>query len=314
MANIHRIIVEGKMVSSNNDVYYDIAKQFSIEKQAVYLAVKRFITKKNLYRELDDDEDEDVEYVPFEYFSSDFKISPSDISFEINISKNDIFYDTDEKLLQSLEWSDTITDIVWEFSRLPCAWVFNRLRSVCNEAIIVARCKSLDCSELFAYTERDKTTLKIVIKSFNEEAIHLKKRSTKYARKEKIESLLKSNTACIVRSELSNHLMTDNDNYEPAHLPRLETLRVQKHRSLKTDYLDKNAIFALRIMKDSSKYFQCIGDIGLDPFYCVYSTPLQRELLRVHIRYRRCVTSFDATGLPERPAKFSCVREDIGEF
>lgn len=233
--------------------------------------------------------------------------------FSIHVGKVDLFtYDIDV-MEQSMAWSDTLNEILWELARLPCAWNFDRMRKVCDEVVIVGRCKSFGCSRLFAYTESAQSTIKITIKDVNTNIAHLHKRFTKYAHKSKVDDLLLLNKACVVRSKLANSLMTDNE-HEPPHLPTNATLRVQKHRMTKTDYLHENPIVALRMMKNSPKYFDSIGDIGLDPFYCVYSTPLQREVLRVQTRYRRCVISFDASGIHEKPPEFSSQREFIGEF
>lgn len=144
-----------------------------------------------------------------------------------------------------------------------------------------------------------------MIKSFNVENVHLKKCSTKYVRKERIEELLKLNSANVVRAKLANDSMVDHEEYEPALLPLAETLRVQKFRQNKKEYLHRNPIIATREMKDLNKYFGSIMDIGLDPYFCMYATPLQNELLRVHTRYQRSVFSFDASGVPVIPPTHS---------
>lgn len=43
-------------------------------------------------------------------------------------------------------------------------------------------------------------------------------------------------------------------------------------------------------------FHKSITDIGLDPFYCFFSTPEQKEWLRLSTRYKRCTISVDSSG------------------
>lgn len=316
---MHRIVVNDKLVSSSSKVYYDIAEFFNVKKQTIYLAAKRFVIEQKLVRDVTDenesddgDHGDDDEYILSEYFAKKFKKTSSDICLELNIESEKIFWESAEKLKESSEWSDTISSIIWEFTRLPCAWSFDRLKKVCNEYILSASCLSKECSKLFAYSQNDQKKLIVRIQSFNKKADHSHKRRTKHSRKEMIHNLLKTNSACVVQAKLANEMMTDYD-YVPAAVPSVEALRMQKSRANKIEYLDPNPILAIRKMKKQSIYRRIIGDIGLDPFYLFYCTPLQEEMVLAKTRYRRSVISLDSSGLPISDIMFSSVCEDDDE-
>lgn len=103
--------------------------------------------------------------------------------------------------------------------------------------------------------------------------------------------------------------MKDYD-YVPADLPTVNTLRMQKSRANKTAFLDENPVVAISKMKKLSTYRRIIGDVGWYPFYIQYCTPLQEELVLSKTRYRRCVISFDSSGLPMKDIIYSSVAED----
>lgn len=232
-------------------------------------------------------------------------VSSNDICFDIDISNIGLFAESVETMSRSLECSHTITEVIWEFSRLPCSWLFNRMKKVCNELVFSARCKSLECSQLSEFTENDASKLRIVIKAFNDQCVHLKKLSTKYARKEQIDELLKLNSASVVRAKLADDYMNEYEKFESPIVPNADALRMQKFRLGKTEYLDPNPTTAIRKMKDLNRYFGSIMDIGMDPFFVMYATPLQSELLRVYTRYSSCIISFDSSGVPVIPPEYS---------
>lgn len=165
---IGRIIKDNKLVPSTSEVYYDIAKDFQVEKQVVYLAVKRFVAKENMLPDTSDAEEkmesDDEEYIPPEYFGSSFKKISSDICWQLNIGHLNLFWETSDKLKESPEWSDTISSMLWEFSRLPCAWSFDRLLQICNEHVVPGRCLSNECSKLFVYSQGDQKKLFTCVK------------------------------------------------------------------------------------------------------------------------------------------------------
>lgn len=230
-------------------------------------------------------------------FDPKFKISSNDKCFDIDIKNIGLFnYSDDEMKLQS-EWSDTLNMIIWELSRLPCAWCFNKQSNVANEKTVLGTCRSIECkANLFAYTENNKSKLKIVIKNFNPKAVHIEKRAIRGANKQTIIALLNLNKASFVHSQLSNATLETFD-YDPAHLPNKKTLWKVKQRDNDTNYRDSDSFRALCILKTENVFFRCITDIGIDPFYCIFVTPEQKEWLRLVTRFKRCIISVDSTGI-----------------
>lgn len=82
------------------------------------------------------------------------------------------------------EWSDTLNEIIWDFSRCPCAWMIGTHKKSGNEILVFGSCRSVHCdAKLFVYTENNRFILNIVIKGFKSEVKHSEKRATKNANK-----------------------------------------------------------------------------------------------------------------------------------
>lgn len=266
-----KLISNGEIVNSSNEIYRQIADEFQVEKQTIYLAVKRYLKKKNLLQTEDKIQDEDAdddndEYIPIEYFGNDFHLRRSDISIQLKIEDVNLFFNAIDELNVTAEWSDTFSSILWEFFKLPCAWKFERIREVSNEVVIVGKCRSIECAKVFGYSQDNKKTLKIRVRSFNEEAVHVRKSTIKNARKEIIDKMLSTNTACVVQSKLTNDLMSNADDYVPALIPTTMALSKQKSRANQTKFLHENPILAIGEMKKQNIYHDIIGDIGMDLF------------------------------------------------
>lgn len=298
-ANLSEIIVNGKFVKSSANIFGTMATTLKMTKQAVYLAVKRFVISKypsaiettfSSSCEIVDD-DCDPEYLP----SDKFVVSKDQLKFTVDIEGHQIFpIEKDDK---ENDWKNLVIGIIWEFSRLPCGWSFERYREVCNEANIYAKCSIENCNAtLFAYTECNKRKLTILIKSYRDKKVHDNSIRLNKSWREKIVAMTKSDANCVVHAKLADELMLSGD-LLPGHLPKLRNVAQIKHSESKKECLDDIPIIALRKMKDSPQFRNCIGDIGLDPFYCVYFTELQREWQRIEIARRRCIVSIDSTGL-----------------
>lgn len=243
----------------------------------------------------DSDEGSDSEK-EFTLFDPNFKINKTDLVYEVNIKGINLFRDSEENKEQN-QWSDTLNDIVWQFSRCPCAWRFDKhTKYVANEKVVFATCRDDECkANLFVATESDQTKMKIIVKNFNKEASHKEKRSVKNSNREKIAEMLILNKASYVHAELSNEILKPSDSV-PAHLPNVGTLRKINQREKEKKYIDPDPVYAICKLKNDAAYHKCIADIGLDPFYCFFSTPEQVEWLRLSTRYGRCVISIDSTG------------------
>lgn len=307
------IYVNGETVQSNSAIYKKIADELKLVSKNphknVYLAAQRFALKNNISKTIEpnykneseenddhsngDQSEKDGEYT---LFDENFETGSDDKKYSIGIKNIDLFsYSDDEMKLQS-EWSDTLNAIVWEFSRCPCAWRFDRHKNVANEKIVFGTCRSEECNaKLFVYTENERAKLNVVIKNFNPDAIHIEKRALKHSNKKKIAELLKLNKTTYVHAELTNDIL-DSTDYCAAHLPNKSTLNKLKQREKDELLRDQDAIRSLCMMKTESKFFKSIFDIGIDPFYCYFATPEQKEWLRLSTRYKKCVISIDSTG------------------
>ncbi|KAJ6639372.1 NOF-FB transposable element, partial [Pseudolycoriella hygida] len=312
----NELLVDGELVKCTDIIYQNIANEFGVTKQSIYLSAKRFFIKAGTIKaeRSNEADDENIsDFIPTEYVGNDFKCDVDDILIQLNIEKVDLFVSANENKVNP-EWSDTFNGILWEFFRLPCAWSYQRIREVCNEFVIVAQCRSMGCARVFGYTQNNKNILKIRLRSFNDEALHIKKISIKHSRKDIILKMLAQNPPSVVQAKMANQLMTDGDDDVASLVPTSNALSMLKCRSLKKVYLHENPILAICEMKKLASYRDIIGDIGLDPFYVQYCTPLQQELVMSKTRYRRKVISLDSTGLSVQDMPFSSVSEDDNEY
>lgn len=298
----------------NCSVYEKIAKELGLKSdggnKSVYLAAKRLAEKENLFfpkrcdsnESLDQDQEDDLSQekkteCEFTLFDPNFEIRSDDMKYDINIENIALFSYSEKEMKLQCEWSDTLNEIIWHFSRCPCAWRFDKHRVVANEKVVFGTCRSTDCgAKLFAYTENNKSKLKIIIKNFNDKAIHIEKRAMKYANKEKIAAMLKINAASFVQAELANEMLEPYD-YCPANLPNKAALRKLKQRENEKSFRDPDPIKSLCMLKVDGMFINSITDIGIDPFYCFMSTPEQKEWLRLSTRFKKCIISIDSTGI-----------------
>lgn len=166
-----------------------------------------------------------------------------------------------------------------------------------NEKVVFGNCRTSQCgASLFAYTENNKSKLKIIIKNFNQKAIHTEKRAMKHANKEKIATMLKINAASYVQVELGNDILESEDCCA-AHLPNKTALRNLKQRENEKSFHDPDPIKSLCMLKKDGLFHNFITNIRIDPFYCFMATPEQREWLWLSTRFKKCIVSIDSTGM-----------------
>lgn len=141
------------------------------------------------------------------------------------------------------------------------------------------------------------------VKGFNDKIKHNEMDRAKLTGtlKSKMLEMLKQKTACAVRTDLKNELVS---NYDPdcPILPSEKNLRQMVYRENRknSNIRDENPIIAICKMKKEPKFFNCIANIGLDPFYAYYSTPMQLAFVCSELRQRYIKVSIDATGIPVR--------------
>lgn len=250
-------------------------------------------SKNKIWRSADSSDEIDSDY---KLFDPKFKISEEDVKLVLDINGIELFDNKYSEMKEQSEWSNTLNELIWEYSRLPCAWSFKKQKNVANEKAVFGSCRAVKCDgSITIFTENNKSKMIIIIKNFNPKAKHIEKRYIRGSNKNKIIALLKQNKPLYVHSELSNEMMHEDD-YNPAHLPNLSTLRKIKQRYNDENRRDIDPIRSLCIIKTESMYYKCLTDIGIDPFYCIFYTPEQAQWLRLATRNSRCIISIDSTG------------------
>lgn len=296
--------IDGQPAKYTSNVFDIIAKDLGTNRKTVYMAFTRYLKKsgKNITQKsiaspkLQPEEIEKETDGEYTLGEENLIIEPQDIKLDLNISGLDLFSDNDgSNLKKQSEWSDTFNEIVWEFARLPCAWSLSS-KTVANEKVVFGKCRSTKCkANLIAHTENNASKLCILIKDVATNAIHLEKRKVRGANKERIVQMLQLNKTGYVHAELADEILQQND-FEAAHLPNPTTLRKMIQNYKEKSHRDINSIISLCMMKGEATFNKCIGDIGIDPFYCFFATPEQKEWLRLCTRFKRCVISVDSTG------------------
>lgn len=138
--NKNQLLIDGTYAKSGSKVYFDLADQYNVTKQSMYLAMKRHIMKTLELRDEDIQRDESSED---EYTSiSNLNIHPEDSVFCFDLSSVDLFQ-TDGKTRNGKEIAAVLVDILWDLARLPCCWKFTRLQKPFDEYRMSATC--CDC-------------------------------------------------------------------------------------------------------------------------------------------------------------------------
>lgn len=190
-------------------------------------------------------------------------------------------------------WSNFVNEVVWKQLRLKCAWSFKRARPrvTTHDVVFSGVCSECKATLSGSY-EMVNRKFNVRVENFKVDVKHTKKRRVTNYEREKIAEMLKGNSAYAVHSVLANKLMKESDP-EPAHLPKPGSLRKVKFDSEPVH--EKNPTVALQDLK--RRFQETIQHIGLDPFYVMYCTPLQKKWYQTEFKKKRCVVSIDATGL-----------------
>lgn len=135
------------------------------------------------------------------------------------------------------------------------------------------------------------------------------------AHKDRIEKLLKQNTAYVTRSLIAAEMLEEGDG-ECSLLPSKNTLTKQKYRmKLKEaeDYLDPDPVLAVVKMQTDIQTLRTIHNVSIIPFCVMYSTPTQTALLKSEKKRSRIIISMDATGVSLRLSPLVAISERTGK-
>ena len=89
--------------------------------------------------------------------------------------------------------------------------------------------------------------------------------------------------ASAFRNLEAKRLMNFGD-YEPAHIPTSNALRILKHRKYKKDLIHTDPIIGINIMMHSSAYLGSIKSLGYEPFYVMYWTSSQMKVYNLYCK------------------------------
>lgn len=158
------LFVDVEIAKLNNPIYQQIADELNLKSNSAYKSVyqtfKRFVNKnKPSVSQKYESDNSDTEPVDsegvFTIFDPNSKILDNDIAYDVNIANIGLFSYSDNEIKLQSE-SDTLNDIIWNFSRLPCAGRFHERKNVANEKMVFGTCCSIECeANLIVYTEYD---------------------------------------------------------------------------------------------------------------------------------------------------------------
>lgn len=311
--NSSEVLIDNEVAASNSIIYKKIAAILKIkDHMVVYHCAKRFFEQKpKKYRKEKEFDICDV-FDDYEHaFSLD--IGEMDLIKQFTDSNTDNSRNAYKRGLRSL-----FREIIWKFTGYICCWQFNILKVLQNEIICSGTCKNTDCSgKVSLTTEKDRTMLRICVKGFNMNAIHVEKSHTTGAHKERIDNILQKNTPYVTRAILASELVKEDGEGEPSMLPTRNTLSRQKYRNKKltenVKHLHADPVLALALLNNEMETLNCIHNVGLCPFYTMYSTPVQAALLKTESKRSRMVMSIDATGISVKLSPLSTISEHTGK-
>lgn len=192
-------------------------------------------------------------------------------------------------------WPDTLNKIIIDATQRKCVLAFKRTTVLDKEFTAYTECKG--CFSSFKIeTSRNKTVLGLEITEGDGPACSgqslTKIRRLTSARAKTFIPALKSNTVHNVHTDLVNKLPDDFDQFQQEYVSEKQLSNI-KHRYISDR---KTSINELRNMKYQPEYNNIIKEIGTDPFFILFWSPLQ-EFVYSQIAKRNGVLdiSFDAT-------------------
>lgn len=264
-------------------------------------------------------EDKSDQYSSEGEFEQHF-IEGDKFEFKVDISKETIFevhrvlsgmkY---RKKVKKGNWPTLLNEKIWEKFQSNCSWSFKRADVVSDEVTVVGNCSFKACNARIRVQTSDKLSmLQINIDNFDGNILHKdNKRRLTGKSKNEIDKMLEDSSAFKVHKKLVKNTMKPGD-VEPAHLPTMNALRISKSRSQLKDR-DKNPYQSLSSMSEY-EFRRTIHYIGFNPFYVIYSTPLQRKWYRSQTKNSRSIVSIDATGLQQTIFFYAIILNGIVPF
>lgn len=191
-----------------------------------------------------------------------------------------------------------LRSILWFRYRYPCNFHFNQVRTMYAELIYDGYCKG--CQAKFEIsTSNQRKVLRVRMSDFDSKFKHTGSHSYITGQfKSEILEKLKTASPVVVQSQIANELKDNLDGHCPLVVPLRNLHQIKSRQKMKEKvFRDENSILAISKMKYEPQYFDCIEDIGIDPMYVYYTTPLQKAFTRSESRKKWLKISIDATGI-----------------
>lgn len=216
------------------------------------------------------------------------------------------------QVFSNSEWTNIFAVHFWEQTKLSCPINFKRhhifpetlscflkISGYCNE-----------CSSALEITadkepleENTRIVLQCVLKGNFDTCSSKKKRQLKGKRRSDVVSkiLTERLNPSSFRQMEARKLMTFGSK-EPAELPSGSVLRTAVSMEKRSKRFNDDPVVAIAIMKTLSKYQAVIKDIGYDPFYVHYWSPLEMAVYKYYVKDTiEPIISIDATGGVVKP-------------
>lgn len=290
---------ENNVLPASAPIFGELWKIFqkTISKKAIQLNVKNYaseifgknvvnIKKANECQKVSNDSEE-------EFFTHD----KDGLTLSLNIdekykSRIKIIEGSGKRAAKTLEpgWTDALNDIIIEQTHIECVLKFKNVSVVGDEFVTVAKCSECN-GTISARSSNNGKKLQVDIKNGDGTHTHEKRRRLTVNRAKSLVAALKQDTVFNVHSDLINEFDAECEFLPRNYVPQ-KSLSNIKHRYINNNL---NSISALRQLKYTD-YCDVIKEIGTDPFFVIFWTPLQKFLYSQISKRERCIISIDATG------------------
>lgn len=282
---------------------WSVAKRYGID--------KNYISKGSSNKKISSEENVDPEFV----------LTPTQASLITN-PKNGIWIvdiSNEESLQQksskNVYQKGMVAALRLEFFRVhecSCQIEFRNIKSIDKELYAFAYCKECP-GEIEYQTFSGRKLLRIMVSKFKLDAKHSNRKSKLTGGlKTKVLQMLEADQPGIVQSKLANEMISNFGNQNPL-VPHKRSLRQIKYRNKKHLFRDPNPVLSICKMKNESKYYKCIEDIGISPFFVYYTTPLQRVFVKSESQKNTTKISIDATGCSAQLSPEAEISERTGK-
>jgi len=283
-------------------------------REDIYETIKE---DENLYRNKNGEEDSDKSKSMSIFDStneSNVRLSNVDgvTTFTITIPKNDYVsmiihrrYRRVEKnrpvctreytVLQPGLWQHIFNEKIWQATKISCAFNFKRHKLLRNAESGYA-CGTCKCGSVIKCVINNSEELVTKLKCIYVEGQgHCGKRYLRNPIRQAVVEKLQGTSAAKYRIEMAENLMQEDDDKEPPCLYSTNVLRVAKHEITQKNYIDKDPLKALHLMKLGSLK-NIIHTIGLNPFFVHYWSNHQLHVYRTYALDETSCVYIDATG------------------